>query len=236
MVPVKKPRLLVLVSVDEPHAPDLRRRGRSAGLRPDREVRPAVPLGAARRARCISRRGHPGSASAFDGSDSTSGSPARALRRDPRPRLRRARRSRRGRSSSASRGEHVDGHDLAGEAVGARRRRLWSSSGRSTCRVPQLVVPSVRARDGAGGGAVLRRPVRTSSTVAAVTGTNGKTTTAFLLALDPRRPPAAGPALLTNIERRVGGELQADRAEHAGGDRPAAALPRRCSTPATDRA
>ena len=39
--------------------------------------------------------------------------------------------------------------------------------------------------------------------------------------------------LLTNIERRVGGESAADRAQHARGDRPAAALPRRWSTPAT---
>ena len=31
---------------------------------------------------------------------------------------------------------------------------------------------------------------------------------------------------LTNIERRVGGELRADGAEHARGDRPAAAVPR----------
>ena len=43
MVPVKHPRLLVLVVVDEPHARDLRRHRRSPGLRPDREVRPPVP-------------------------------------------------------------------------------------------------------------------------------------------------------------------------------------------------
>ena len=47
--------------------------------------------------------------------------------------------------------------------------------------------------------------------VAAVTGTNGKTTTAFLLHAILE---AAGrqPGLLTNIERRVGGERRPDRA------------------------
>ena len=62
--------------------------------------------------------------------------------------------------------------------------------------------------------------------VAAITGTNGKTTSAFLLhAILEADGRQAG--LLTNIERRVGGERAADRAQHARGDRPAAALPRR---------
>ena len=40
------------------------------------------------------------------------------------------------------------------------------------------------------------------------------------------RRPAAATGLLTNIERRVGGERAPDRAQHARGDRPAAAAAR----------
>ncbi|HEU5371913.1 MAG TPA: UDP-N-acetylmuramoyl-L-alanyl-D-glutamate--2,6-diaminopimelate ligase, partial [Gaiellaceae bacterium] len=69
--------------------------------------------------------------------------------------------------------------------------------------VPQLVVPSVRAAMGPAAADFFGRPSETLE-IAAVTGTNGKTTTAFLLQaiLD-----AAGrrPALLTNIRRVVGG-------------------------------
>ena len=50
MVPVKHPRLLVLVVVDEPHRRDLRRHRGRPGVRRDREVRPPVPLRGARRA------------------------------------------------------------------------------------------------------------------------------------------------------------------------------------------
>ena len=43
MVPVKKPRLVVLVVVERADARDLRRHGRRTGVRGDREVRPAAP-------------------------------------------------------------------------------------------------------------------------------------------------------------------------------------------------
>ena len=72
--------------------------------------------------------------------------------------------------------------------------------------VPQLVVPSVRAAMGPAASVFFGDPSR-ELTVAAVTGTNGKTTTAFLLRSILE---AAGrrPALLTNIERRVGGAVR----------------------------
>src|SRR5919199_1499039 len=80
-------------------------------------------------------------------------------------------------------GARVDGHDLA---------------------IPQLIVPSVReAMPRAAveffGDPTARLPV------AAVTGTNGKTTTAYLLW---SILAAAGerPGLLTNVERRIGDE------------------------------
>jgi len=101
------------------------------------------------------------------------------------------------------RGATRDGHDLAGDALAA------GAVGLVVERVldldaPQLVVPSVREAMPVAATTFFGDPSRELD-VAAVTGTNGKTTTAFLLAsiLD-----AAGrrAALLTNIERRVGGE------------------------------
>jgi UDP-N-acetylmuramoyl-L-alanyl-D-glutamate--2,6-diaminopimelate ligase len=101
-------------------------------------------------------------------------------------------------------GANVDGHDLAPEAVerGAAAlvvERLVDVS------VPQLVVPSVRRAMPVAAALFFANPSRELEVVAA-TGTNGKTTTAFLvhsiLAVAGRRP-----GLLTNIERRVGGEM-----------------------------
>jgi UDP-N-acetylmuramoyl-L-alanyl-D-glutamate--2,6-diaminopimelate ligase len=73
--------------------------------------------------------------------------------------------------------------------------------------VPQLVVPSVRAAMGPAAADFFGHPSDTLE-IAAVTGTNGKTTTAFLLHAILE---AAGrrPALLTNIRRVVGGEERA---------------------------
>ena len=88
---------------------------------------------------------------------------------------------------------------------GARARSRSSSSGRSTLPVPQVVVAGRARRDGARRGRVLRRADARSSPSPAVTGTSGKTTTAFLLfailAAAGRRP-----GLLGTVEARVGGE------------------------------
>jgi UDP-N-acetylmuramoyl-L-alanyl-D-glutamate--2,6-diaminopimelate ligase len=100
-------------------------------------------------------------------------------------------------------GANVDGHDLAGDAVerGAAalvvERPLEAS-------VPQLLVPSVRHAMPLAASLFFGAPSRELDVVA-VTGTNGKTTTAFII---DSILSAAGrrPALLTNIERRVGGE------------------------------
>src|SRR5919201_642078 len=102
-------------------------------------------------------------------------------------------------------GASVDGHELAGEAVAAGAAALVVERPLDV-GVPQLVVPSVReAMPRAAvefyGDPTARLPV------AGVTGTNGKTTTAYLLwsILD-----AAGerPGLLTNVERRIGDEVR----------------------------
>src|SRR3954471_294911 len=100
-------------------------------------------------------------------------------------------------------GAKADGHDLAAAAVEAGAVALVAER-QVDVDVPQVLVPSVRAAMGPASTVFFGDPSRELE-VAAVTGTNGKTTTAFLLhaILD-----AAGrrPALLTNIRRVVGGE------------------------------
>ena len=99
-------------------------------------------------------------------------------------------------------GARADGHALAPAAVAAGAVALVVER-RVDVDVPQLVVPSVRAVIGPLAARFFNHP-SLELDVAAITGTNGKTTTAFLLrsilAEAGRRP-----ALLTNIERRVGG-------------------------------
>jgi UDP-N-acetylmuramoyl-L-alanyl-D-glutamate--2,6-diaminopimelate ligase len=100
------------------------------------------------------------------------------------------------------RGANVDGHDLAQDAVAAGAVALVVERPREA-RVPQVVVPDVRAAIGPAAARFFGEPSRELE-VAAFTGTNGKTTSAFLL---HSIMEAAGrrPALLTNIARRIGG-------------------------------
>ena len=101
------------------------------------------------------------------------------------------------------RGAHVDGHELAARAVAAGAAALVVEHPVDVA-VPQLVVPDVRAAMPVAATLFFDDPTRTLDVVA-VTGTNGKTTTAFLLhAILAAAGRHAG--LLTNIERRVGGE------------------------------
>ena len=101
-------------------------------------------------------------------------------------------------------GKTADGHDFAPEAVRRGAVGLVVERRLAELDVPQLVVPSVRAAMGPAAAEFFGRP-SDALEVAAVTGTNGKTTTAFLLHAILE---AAGrrPALLTNIRRVVGGE------------------------------
>jgi UDP-N-acetylmuramoyl-L-alanyl-D-glutamate--2,6-diaminopimelate ligase len=102
-------------------------------------------------------------------------------------------------------GASADGHDFAGEAVRAGAAALVVER-RLDVDAPQLIVPSVRAAMPRAAVAFFGDPTA-EFPVAAVTGTNGKTTTAYLLwsILD-----AAGrrPGLLTNVERRVGDDVR----------------------------
>jgi UDP-N-acetylmuramoyl-L-alanyl-D-glutamate--2,6-diaminopimelate ligase len=101
------------------------------------------------------------------------------------------------------RGGRADGHDFAQRAVQAGAAALVTERPLSL-RVPQAVVEDVRQAMAVVAAEFFGRPSQELE-IAAVTGTNGKTTTSFLLhsILD-----AAGrrPGLLGTIECRVGGE------------------------------
>ena len=100
-------------------------------------------------------------------------------------------------------GERTDGHDLAAEAVDRGAKALVVERPLELS-VPQLVVPSARAAMPMVADEFFGRPTE-ELVVAGVTGTNGKTTTAFLIhsIFD-----SAGmkPGLIGTIESRVGGE------------------------------
>ena len=102
-------------------------------------------------------------------------------------------------------GSRADGHDHAPAAVAEGAVALVAERPLDL-PVPQLIVPSARRAMPPIAATFFGDPSHELE-VAGITGTNGKTTTAFLLrsilAAAGRRP-----GLLTNIERRVGGELR----------------------------
>jgi len=102
-------------------------------------------------------------------------------------------------------GATADGHDFAPEALrrGAAALVVERPLGLD---VTQVVVPSVRAAMPRAAVEFFGDPTA-QLPVAGITGTNGKTTTAYLLS---SILSAAGerPGLLTNIERRVGDDVR----------------------------
>ena len=104
------------------------------------------------------------------------------------------------------RGLRADGHHFAPDAV-ARGAVALVVERELELAIPQLVVQDARLAMGLAADAFFGRPTRDLA-VAGVTGTNGKTTTAFLLfavlAAAGRRP-----GLLGTIESRIGGERRA---------------------------
>ena len=104
-------------------------------------------------------------------------------------------------------GERADGHDFAAQAVENGAVALVVQHAvelpRHQERVPQLVVDDARAAMAVAADAFFGEPTKQLE-VAGVTGTNGKTTTAYLL---HSILEAAGrrPGLLGTIECRVGG-------------------------------
>src|SRR2546428_154458 len=99
-------------------------------------------------------------------------------------------------------GARADGHEFAAEALDRGAATLVVER-RLDLDAPQLVVPSVRAAMPRAAAEFFEDPTARLP-VAAITGTNGKTTTPYLLW---SILTAAGeqPGLLTNVERRVGG-------------------------------
>jgi UDP-N-acetylmuramoyl-L-alanyl-D-glutamate--2,6-diaminopimelate ligase len=100
-------------------------------------------------------------------------------------------------------GSRADGHDFAAEAVANGAVALVVERPLEL-EVPQVVVEDARRAMGVAADEFFERPTEELE-LAGVTGTNGKTTTAFLLysilAAGSRRP-----GLLGTIESRVGGE------------------------------
>ena len=99
-------------------------------------------------------------------------------------------------------GERVDGHDLAWEAIERGAVALVVERVLDV-NVPQLVVPDARAAMAVGADSFFGEPTKELEVVG-VTGTNGKTTTAFLL---HAMLESAGhkPGLIGTIEWIVGG-------------------------------
>ena len=127
-----------------------------------------------------------------------------------------------------------DGHDFAPDAVArgaaalvvaaAARARRARGAGRGRAR-----------GDGGRRGALPRRPDGARCRVAGITGTNGKTTTAFLVR---SLLEAAGPPVRAARHGQVGRRRRGarGRAHDAGGDRPPAHVRGRCSTAGDRRA
>lgn len=103
-------------------------------------------------------------------------------------------------------GERVDGHDLAWEAIERGAVALVVERPHEVS-VPQVVVPDARAAMAVAADVFFGEPTKELE-VAGVTGTNGKTTTAFLLhaMLDSA---GRAPGLVGTIEWIVGGERRA---------------------------
>jgi len=102
-------------------------------------------------------------------------------------------------------GAKADGHDFAARALERGAVGLVVER-RLELAATQVVVPSVRVAMPRAAVEFFDDPTA-ELPVAAITGTNGKTTTAYLLW---SILAAAGeqPGLLTNVERRVGAEVR----------------------------
>ena len=102
-------------------------------------------------------------------------------------------------------GAKADGHDFAADAVAAGASALVVER-RLALDAPQLVVPNVREAMPRAAAEFFRDP-SAELEVVGVTGTSGKTTTAFLLRSIFE---AAGrrPGLLSSIERRIGEDVR----------------------------
>src|SRR6266540_6292389 len=102
-------------------------------------------------------------------------------------------------------GDRVDGHEFAPQAVEAGAVALVVERPLEL-NVPQVVVPSVRAAMPRAAVEFFGNPTAELQVIG-ITGTNGKTTTAYLLRAI-LEAAGRGTGFLSNIERRVGGETR----------------------------
>ena len=116
----------------------------------------------------------------------------------------------------------ADGHDFAAGAVERRRRGAGRRAAARARRARRSLVADARAAMAPVAAALLRRPDRASCAWSGITGTNGKTTTAFLVRADARGGRASQCGLLGTVKQVVGGASEDGRAHDARGDRPAA--------------
>jgi len=102
-------------------------------------------------------------------------------------------------------GERADGHDFAADAVASGAAALVVERPLDLA-VPQLVVSSARAAMAVAADEFFGRPTA-DLVLAGVTGTNGKTTTSFLI-YSIFQAAGMRPGLVGTIESRVGGEVR----------------------------
>ncbi|MFA9428941.1 UDP-N-acetylmuramoyl-L-alanyl-D-glutamate--2,6-diaminopimelate ligase [Egicoccus sp. AB-alg2] len=105
----------------------------------------------------------------------------------------------------AIRGATADGHDHAPQAVAQGASALLVERWLDV-PAPQVLVPSVRAAAGPAAAVVHGRPSQ-ELTVVGVTGTNGKTTTAYLLEA-AFAAAGQGTGVIGTVETRIHGEAQ----------------------------
>ena len=132
------------------------------------------------------------------------------------------------------RGAHADGHALAATAAAAGAVALVVEHPVDVA-LPQLVVRGLARIMAEAAVQFFRYPTRRPRQIAGVTGTNGKTTTAFLLhsilEADGRRT-----GLLTNIKRLVARDGTTRRSQYARSRSTCNASFGRWPTPVTTRA
>ena len=102
-------------------------------------------------------------------------------------------------------GERADGHDFAADAV-ERGAAALVAERPLDLQVPQLIVPSAREAMAVAADEFFERPTEELLLVG-VTGTNGKTTTSFLI-YSIFEAAGMRPGLIGTIESRVGGEMR----------------------------
>lgn len=111
----------------------------------------------------------------------------------------------------AVRGDHVDGHDFATEAVGAGAIAMVAERELPGMNVPQLIVERTRRALADAADAWFGRPSE-RLTVIGVTGTDGKTTTgwfAYVMLGAGRRP-----GLIGTVFTAVGGDVRPNAARN----------------------